>query len=117
VTGLEKTDDSTHEFLRDEQFNAAALYGDLVAFGVIPPGQFVSVINGFLECISSISQYRIIHLLVLRATFQTAHLIHPDCLLGWRERLLYPMQIELWIGDKMVQRWIIVSSCAVNFLD
>lgn len=119
ATGLENTNvNDAHEALRDEQFNAAALFGDLVALGIIPRSHLVSVVNNLLECgILSISQYRIIHLLVLRATFRTVYTIHSDFLLGWRERLLFPMQIMLPIGDQMVQRWILVSSCAVNSLD
>lgn len=107
VTGLEKANDAL-EAIRDQQFNAVVLFGDLVSFGIIPHNVFVSVINGFLENMSSISHYRIIHLLVLRATCQTAALpIHPDCLLGWQDRLLRPMQIKLRLDDKMIQRWIV----------
>jgi hypothetical protein len=117
VTGLEKANDAL-EAIRDQQFNAVALFGDLVSFGIIPHNVFVSVTNGFLENMSSISHYRIIHLLVLRATFQTAAFpIHPDCLLGWQDRLLRPMQIKLRLDDKMIQRWIVVSGYTVGLLD
>ncbi|KAG1780440.1 hypothetical protein EV702DRAFT_1082797 [Suillus placidus] len=115
-TGLEKAND-TLEAIRNQQLNAVALYGDLVAFGIIPPGLLVSVINGLLDSMSSICQYRIIYLLVLRATSQTVFPIHPDCILGWYQRLLFPIQTKLRLDDKMVQRWIIVSSCTVGFLD
>ncbi|KAG2127732.1 uncharacterized protein EDB93DRAFT_198409 [Suillus bovinus] len=113
ATGLEKADD-TLEALRNQQFNAVALYGDLVAFGIIPPSLLVFVMDDFLNCISSISQYRIIYLLVLRATSQNVSPIHPNRLLGWRQRLLYPMRITLRLDDKMVQRWIIEIS---NLID
>jgi hypothetical protein len=37
ATGLENTNvNDAHEALRDEQFNAAALFGELVALGIIP---------------------------------------------------------------------------------
>lgn len=105
ATGLEKADDG----IRDRQFNVAALYGDLVSLGIISHSVLVSVMNHFLGCISSISQYRVIYLLVLRATFQPAFPIYPGCLLGWQNMLLFPMRIGLRIDDKIVQRWIIVS--------
>ncbi|KIK42817.1 hypothetical protein CY34DRAFT_750462 [Suillus luteus UH-Slu-Lm8-n1] len=110
ATGLEKTNlNDTHETLQEEQFNAAALFGDLVALGIITHDHLVSVVDDLLERgpISSISQYRIIHLLVLRATFETVYTIPSDILIGWLERLLFPMQIMLPIGDQMVQRWIL----------
>lgn len=120
ATGLEKTNlNDAHETLQEEQFNAAALFGDLVALGIITHDHLVSVVDDLLERgpISSISQYRIIHLLVLRATFETVYTIPSDILIGWLERLLFPMQIMLPVGDQMVQRWILISSCAVNSLD
>ncbi|KAG1811141.1 uncharacterized protein BJ212DRAFT_1375158 [Suillus subaureus] len=105
-----KKANDTLESLRDQQFNAAALYGDLVSFGIIPHNLFVSVINSFLDDISSISQYRVIYLLILRAIFQDVFPIHPDL-------LLFPLQIKLRFDDEMIQRWIIVSSYTVVLLD
>lgn len=104
ATGLEKADDT----IRDRQFNVAALYGDLVSLGVISHSALVSVVNHFLGCISSISQYRVIHLLVLRATFRPAFPIYSGYLLGWQNRLLFPTRIGLRIDGKIVQRWITV---------
>ncbi|KAG0698874.1 hypothetical protein DFH29DRAFT_939609 [Suillus ampliporus] len=106
ATGLEKASDSL-EPIRDEMFNAAAFYGDLVAIGVIPCTLLDSVINGFLDSLTSVSQCRMLYLLITRATFHIVSPIHRDCLLGWRKRLLFPKPIRLPMDDEMVQRWII----------
>jgi hypothetical protein len=108
ATGLEESAHPIKPTL-DEMFNAAALYGDLVAVGVIPCNLLSSIINGFLDCLASVSQCRVLYLLLVRATFHLASPIRSDCLLGWRSRLLSPRLIKLPMDDEMVQRWIIVS--------
>ncbi|KAG2148005.1 hypothetical protein DEU56DRAFT_783500 [Suillus clintonianus] len=115
ATGLEKAGDIL-EALRDEKFNAAALYGDLAALGIIPCGLLIFVINCFLDHLSSVTQFRMLYLLVIRATFRIESSIHPDCLLGWREKLLFPKRMTMPMGNKMVQRWIIVSDRTFGLL-
>jgi len=97
-------------------FNAAALYGDLVAIGVIPCTLFNSVVNGFLGCLITLSQCRMLYLLLVRATFRLACHINPDYLLAWRDRLLSPMLTKLPMGSDMVQRWLVVSDRTVSFI-
>ncbi|KAG1739862.1 uncharacterized protein EDB91DRAFT_1134199 [Suillus paluster] len=106
ATGLEKASDSL-EPIRNEMFNAAAFYGDLVAIGIIPRSLFDSVINGFLDCLTSVSQCRMLYLMLVRATFHIASPIQPSCLLAWHKKLLSPKRIRLPMDDVMVQRWII----------
>ena len=54
ATSLEETANPLKP-TREAMFNAAALYGDLVAVGVIPCSLFNSIVNGFLECLTSVS--------------------------------------------------------------
>ncbi|OAX39128.1 hypothetical protein K503DRAFT_109367 [Rhizopogon vinicolor AM-OR11-026] len=113
-TGLERTTDSI-DATRNEMFDAATFYGDLVAIDVIPRSLFNSVISGFLDGLTSVSQCRMLYLLLVRATFHLASPIHSDYLLGWRNRLLFQRLPKLPMHDEMVQRWIIVSDRIVPF--
>ena len=101
---------------RNKVFNAAAFYGNLVAIGIIPCTLFNSVMNGFLGCLTTPSQCRMLYLMLVRATFHLACHINSDYLLAWRDRLLSRRATKLPMGNDMVQRWLIVSDRIVPFI-